>query len=42
MDIDLQNIEKEMARPILHLVGEVADSLHRECYVVGGFVRDNK
>lgn len=40
MDIDLQNIEKEMARPILHLVGEVADSLHRECYVVGGFVRD--
>lgn len=40
MDIDLNHIEKEMARPILHLIGEVADSMHRECYVVGGFVRD--
>ncbi|MCQ2290064.1 MAG: CCA tRNA nucleotidyltransferase [Muribaculaceae bacterium] len=40
MDIDIKNIEKEMNRPILHLIGEVADSMQRECYVVGGFVRD--
>ena len=40
MDINRELIEKEMSRPILHLVGEVADALHRECYVVGGFVRD--
>ncbi len=40
MNIDQHHIENEMSRPILHLIGEVADSLHRECYVVGGFVRD--
>ncbi|MCR5819537.1 MAG: CCA tRNA nucleotidyltransferase [Bacteroidaceae bacterium] len=27
-------------RPVFHLIGEVADSLGMECYVVGGFVRD--
>jgi len=26
--------------PVMHLVGDVADTLHRECYVVGGYVRD--
>jgi len=26
--------------PIIRLVGEVADSMARECYVVGGYVRD--
>ncbi|MDO4510258.1 MAG: HD domain-containing protein [Bacteroidales bacterium] len=40
MQIDEQYIKQEMDRPILHLIGEVADSLQRECYVVGGFVRD--
>ena len=25
---------------VFHLVGEVADSMGRECYVVGGYVRD--
>jgi len=27
-------------KPVFHLVGEVADELGRECYVVGGYVRD--
>ena len=27
-------------RPILHLVGEEADRLGLECYVIGGYVRD--
>lgn len=27
-------------KPVFHLVGEAADSLGRECYVVGGYVRD--
>ncbi len=26
--------------PILHLIGEEADRLHLECYVIGGWVRD--
>lgn len=26
--------------PIFHQIGEVADHLGMECYVVGGFVRD--
>lgn len=26
--------------PVLHLVGEEADKLHLECYVIGGWVRD--
>ncbi len=26
--------------PILHLIGEEADRLNRECYVIGGWVRD--
>ena len=26
--------------PILHLVGEEADKLGLECYVIGGYVRD--
>ncbi len=28
------------SRVVFHLVGEVADSMGRECYVVGGYVRD--
>lgn len=26
--------------PIFHLIGDTADELHLECYVVGGYVRD--
>ena len=40
MDIDRQNIQELVNLPVLKLVGEVADDMHRECYVVGGYVRD--
>ena len=40
MDIDCQKIVEHVNLPIMKLVGEVADELHRECYVVGGYVRD--
>lgn len=33
-------IATKIDKPIFHLVGEVADSLNRECYTVGGYVRD--
>ncbi len=29
-----------LSAPIFHLIGEIADELGVECYVVGGFVRD--
>ncbi len=35
-----QRIEQHLAKPVFKLVGEVADRLGRECYVVGGYVRD--
>ena len=34
------NFFKKIDTPIFHLVGEVADKLGKEVYVVGGFVRD--
>ncbi len=34
------NLSGLIDRRIFHLVGETADSLSRECYVVGGYVRD--
>ena len=40
MDINLQKIAEHTNLPVMRLVGEVADKLNRECYVVGGFVRD--
>ncbi len=40
MDINRQKIELHVNLPIMRLIGEVADELHRECYVVGGYVRD--
>ncbi|MBQ9466889.1 MAG: methylated-DNA--[Muribaculaceae bacterium] len=40
MDINLDNIRAGVDLPILHMVGEVADDKGRECYVVGGYVRD--
>ncbi len=40
MILEQDNIRKKIDAPIFHLVGEVADGLQRECYVVGGYVRD--
>ena len=32
--------DKKIALPVLHLIGEEADKLGLECYVIGGLVRD--
>ena len=40
MDIDRQKIAEHANLPVMKLVGSVADELNRECYVVGGYVRD--
>lgn len=40
MEININNINKHIELPVFHLVGSVADEMHRECYVVGGYVRD--
>ena len=40
MEIDRQKLAEHVSLPIMRLVGEVADSIGRECYVVGGYVRD--
>ena len=32
--------DRKIEDPILHLIGEEADSLQLECYVIGGWVRD--
>ncbi len=40
MEIKLDKIEPHVALPVFHLVGSVADEMQRECYVVGGYVRD--
>ncbi|MDE6842876.1 MAG: tRNA nucleotidyltransferase, partial [Muribaculaceae bacterium] len=34
------NLSEQLTNPIFRLVGEIADSMGREVYVVGGFVRD--
>lgn len=34
------NLSDKIDKPIFHLVGEAADEIVRECYVVGGYVRD--
>lgn len=36
----LEELREKIDKPVFHLVGEAADSLGRECYVVGGYVRD--
>lgn len=33
-------LREKIDKPVFHLVGEAADALDRECYVVGGYVRD--
>lgn len=35
-----ENLKDKINKPVFHLVGEAADDLQRECYVVGGYVRD--
>ena len=40
MEIDRQKIAEHVNLPVMKLVGNVADQLNRECYVVGGYVRD--
>lgn len=40
MEIDINKINKHVNLPVFHLVGSVADEMKRECYVVGGYVRD--
>ena len=35
-----QRINEHLSNSVFHLVGEVADEMNRECYVVGGYVRD--
>ena len=40
MEIDRKKIADHVNLPVMKLVGSVADELHRECYVVGGYVRD--
>ena len=38
--IDLNRVKRRVDTDVFHLVGEVADAMGRECYVVGGYVRD--
>ena len=33
-------LKRAIDKPVFHLVGEAADEISRECYVVGGYVRD--
>ena len=40
MEINRHKIAQHVNLPVMKLVGSVADELHRECYVVGGYVRD--
>jgi len=40
MDINRPKIAEHINLPIMKLVGAAADELQRECYVVGGYVRD--
>jgi len=35
-----EELKQSLSHPIFHLIGETADELHTECYVIGGFVRD--
>ncbi len=40
MNTNKENILQHLSHPVFKLVGEVADDMRRECYVVGGYVRD--
>lgn len=36
----MKNIIEKIDKPVFHTVGDTADTLSVECYIVGGFVRD--
>ena len=40
MNTSKDNILKHLSNPVFGIVGAVADEMNRECYVVGGYVRD--
>lgn len=40
MEINIDKISEHIELPVFHLVGDMADEMDRECYVVGGYVRD--
>lgn len=40
MNTNKENILEHLSNPVFGIVGSVADDMHRECYVVGGYVRD--
>ncbi len=40
MNTSKENILHHLSNPVFAIVGSVADDMHRECYVVGGYVRD--
>ena len=40
MNTSQENILQHLSNPVFKIVGNVADDMHRECYVVGGYVRD--
>ena len=40
MNTSQENILQHLSNPVFKIVGNVADDIHRECYVVGGYVRD--
>ena len=39
-DTRLDELRQALDRPVFRLISETADALGRECYVVGGWVRD--
>ncbi len=40
LEYDKELVLKHLGDPVFGIVGEVADGMGRECYVVGGYVRD--
>lgn len=40
MDISREEIVRFLDKDIFHLISEVADEMHLECYLIGGYVRD--
>lgn len=40
MDIPYDEIRRHLSKPVFKLVSQVADEMHVECFVIGGYVRD--
>ncbi len=40
LTLHTMNLKAKLKSKVFHTVGEVADAMERECYVVGGYVRD--